>query len=137
MHYCSTNHRGIRRPVTLYGQPIKHKNSMCILGVTFDRGLTFKQHFATTKKNCQTRINLLKAVSGRRVSGSRAVRLKVAKAILDSKLLYGLEIICLAQTTLIDTLSPTYNTSRRIVSNLLPSTPTLESSKFQRKIIPW
>ena len=39
-------------PVTLYNTPIPYTNKVKILGVTYDNGLTFKEHIADIKLRC-------------------------------------------------------------------------------------
>lgn len=58
-------------------------------------------------------------------SNNREIRLRVAKAIIVSRLLYWLELTCIARDNLIQRLSPVYNNCLRIISELLPSTPTV------------
>ncbi|XP_055633118.1 uncharacterized protein LOC129773530 [Toxorhynchites rutilus septentrionalis] len=80
-------------------------------------------HFGEVKKSCATRLNLLKTISKPHRSNNRTIRLRVAKAIINSRLTYGLEVTCLARDKLLKTLSPIYKNALRIISGLLPSTP--------------
>lgn len=122
-HICNTGHRITGSPITIQGQPIPLKKTVKTLGIIIDRGLTFKQHFESVKTNCRTRLNLVRTISRPHRSNNRAIRFRVAHAIIDSRLVYGLELTCIATGRLLQTLAPVYNTYVRIISGQLPCTP--------------
>lgn len=93
-HLCPLRHRPIRSAVLTNGKPIPLKKRTRILGVHLDRHLTFQEHFKEIKRNCQTRLNLLRTLSKRHQTSNRDVRLRVASAIINSRLLYGIELTC-------------------------------------------
>lgn len=124
MHLCTSRHRPIRSLVTANGQPIPLKKSVRVLGIHLDRHLTFVEHFKEVKRNCQTRLNLLRTLSRRHNTSNRDVRLRVAAAIIDSRLLYGIELSCTTTDAMVTSLAPVYHQSIRIASGLLPSTPS-------------
>jgi hypothetical protein len=71
--YCSPNAR--REPVhriTIDRVPIPMTNRLRILGVTFDRTLTFKPHCQLVKKSCESRIRILRMIGARLPRGNRA-----------------------------------------------------------------
>lgn len=123
MHICTKKHLPPRQSISIKGKPIPTRRTTKILGITFDRHLSFRAHFDDIKKSCRNRINLLKILSNKRTRSDRRSRLRVADAIICSRLLYGVEITCRASNELIDILSPTYNNAIRAISGLLPSTP--------------
>lgn len=123
MHICAQKHRPPQKPITVKGKPIPTKKFAKILGVTFDRNLSFRPHFEATKKSCANRMNLLKILSNKRTRSDRRSRLRIADAIICSRLLYGVDITCRASDELVSILSPTYHNAIRTISGLLPSTP--------------
>ncbi|XP_062541869.1 uncharacterized protein LOC134209865 [Armigeres subalbatus] len=88
-----------------------------------DRKLNFSDHCNRVRGECASRINIVKSISKRRSRSDRSTRLRVANAIICSRLLYGIELSSLNLDNLIALLGPTYNRTIRIVSGLLPSTP--------------
>ena len=66
---------------------------------------------------------MIKSISGKRTRSERATCKRVADAVVNSRLLYGIEISGRSFDDLIKILSPTYNNCVRILSGLLPSTP--------------
>lgn len=124
-HVCSLKHRPPLKPVTIRGIAIPFKKTVRILGVYIDRRLSFVDHCTHVKKECKTRLNLLKVLAKNHTVNNRKTRLKAARAIIDSKLLYGIELSCRASDMLCSKLAPIYNNAIRITSGLLPSTPAV------------
>jgi len=50
-------------PVTLYNASIPYTNKVKILGVTYDNGLTFKDHIADFKLRCTPKLRAFKAIT--------------------------------------------------------------------------
>lgn len=94
-----------------------------IFGISIERNLLFKEHFNAVKTNCRSRLNIIKTISKPHRSNNRSTRFRVAQAIVDSKVLYGLEITCLSRQNLLEILSLIFNGYVRTISGLLPSTP--------------
>ena len=53
------------KPLTQYGQPIRTKGNITILGVTFDRACTMTHHCKQKAADANRRISLLRMVAGR------------------------------------------------------------------------
>lgn len=134
-HVCPTNHR-ISVPISINGQRIPTKKTVKVLGVTIDRALTFQHHFDLVKQSCRTRLNLIRTISRPHRSNNRNIRFRVAHAIVDSRLTYGLELTCIARERLITTLAPLYHGYIRIISGLLPSTPA-DSACTEAGLLPF
>lgn len=125
LHICSHNHIPPRSPITVKGAPIPNKKTLKILGVLFDRSLSFQQHFVNLRKDCKSRINFLKTISSKRTRSDRISRLRVADAVINSRIFYGIEITCRSFEQLVQNMGPTYNEAIRAISGLLPSTPAI------------
>lgn len=126
-HCCMLRHHPWENPVTINGCEIPFKKEMRILGVTIDRKCNFIPHFNSLKKNTESRIRLVKAISSRHQTGNRRTLINIGRSIVVSKLLYGIEITIRAANTMIQLLSPSYNRMIRLASGLLPSSPTLST----------
>ncbi|XP_062709994.1 uncharacterized protein LOC134288629 [Aedes albopictus] len=123
LHICAENHQPPRKPITLNQEAIPTKKTLKTLGVTLDRHLTLQAHFDQVKKSCKSRLNLLRSISSKRTWRDRATHLRVANAIIGSRITYGIELTCRAQDRLIRTLAPIHNRAIRTISGLLPSSP--------------
>ncbi|XP_062540727.1 uncharacterized protein LOC134208794 [Armigeres subalbatus] len=123
MHICQSNHRPPGQPIVLNGSTIPNKSSVKLLGITVDRHLTFAEHCKRTKEACKVRGNMIKLISRKRTRNDRALRLRVADAVITSRLLYGLELTSLNLPEITRSLAPVYNRAVRLVSGHLPSTP--------------
>ncbi|XP_065091910.1 uncharacterized protein LOC135712782 [Ochlerotatus camptorhynchus] len=117
-------------------QAIPTKNTIRVLGVLLDRNLSLEPHFQQVKKDCRSRSNLMKTISRPHRSNNREIRFRVARAIIDSRLLYGVELTCLAAEKAVQILEPVYNGYVRTVSGLLPSTPA-DAACVEAGILPF
>ncbi|XP_055615289.1 uncharacterized protein LOC129761577 [Toxorhynchites rutilus septentrionalis] len=122
-HICGHNYRISKTPIYIDDKRIPKRKTIRILGVTIDRKLSFNQHCDGVKRDCLSRINLLKCIAGRHANANRDVRMNVCNAFVNSRLTYGLELTILGIRTLLDKFAPTYHRAIRTTSGLLPSTP--------------
>ncbi|XP_065095220.1 uncharacterized protein LOC135717189 [Ochlerotatus camptorhynchus] len=102
-HIFTTRHRNNGQPIMIKKQAIPAKNTQ-------------------VKKDCRSRSNLIKTISHPHRSNNHEIRFHVARAIIDSRLLYDVEITCLAAKKAVQILEPVYNGYVRTVSGPLPST---------------
>ncbi|XP_065093428.1 uncharacterized protein LOC135714089 [Ochlerotatus camptorhynchus] len=114
-HVCPSRHRVNGTAIKIGDQAIPVKNSIRILGVLVDRTLSFVPHFNQVKKDCRSRVNLIRTISRPHRTNNRAVRFRVAQAIIDSRLLYGTELTCINSEKQVEILGPTFNSSIRII----------------------
>ncbi|XP_065092031.1 uncharacterized protein LOC135712853 [Ochlerotatus camptorhynchus] len=135
-HLCHFRHRPLPTAIVANNIPIPNKKTIQVLGVRLDRELRFDAHFNEIKANCRTRLNLLRTLSKPHRSSNREILLKVAKATVNSRLFYGIELFCLSNDSLTTRLAPTYNQAIRIVAGLLPSTPA-ESACVELGVLPF
>ncbi|XP_065084479.1 uncharacterized protein LOC135706755 [Ochlerotatus camptorhynchus] len=135
-HVCPSRHRVNGTAIKIGDQAIPIKKSIRILGVLVDRTLSFVPHFNQVKKDCRSRVNLIRTISRPHRTNNRAVRFRVAQAIIDSRLLYGTELTCINSEKQVEILGPTFNSSIRIISGLLPSTPA-DSACVEAGVLPF
>ena len=86
------NKRGIRPDPTLKigDDVIQSVESVKFLGVHFDRRMTFKPHLQYTKTRCLKALTLLKVTAARGFGADRDAKLMLYRALVRSKLDYGL-----------------------------------------------
>lgn len=122
-HCCNSFHVVTGIPVKLNGTNIPIKREPKILGITIDRKLSFTSHFRQLKRECESRLRLIRTISSRHPTWNRYTGLNISRALIHSRIFYGVEATCLNRDELITILAPLYNRTVRIASNLLPSTP--------------
>ncbi|XP_058448987.1 uncharacterized protein LOC131428946 [Malaya genurostris] len=135
-HCCNSHHIAANNPIKINNTNIPFKTLPKILGITIDRKLTFTQHFKLLKKDCESRLRLIKAISSRNPKWNRNTAINISNAIINSRLFYGVEITCLNRHGTRKVIEPTYNRSIRIASNLLPSTPA-DSACMEAGVLPF
>ncbi|XP_065073052.1 uncharacterized protein LOC135697366 [Ochlerotatus camptorhynchus] len=121
-HICPSNHRILSTKISIQDEVIPFRKTLRILGVHFDRSLTFNTHLNEVK-SAKQRLNILRTLAGRHPNANRTSRFNVAKAIVNSRLTYGIEATYLAKPRLVERLTPVYQQALRISSGLLPGTP--------------
>ena len=75
--------------VTLNNTQIPHTPSTKILGVTYDTGLTFKDHTQDTKRHCNPRLNSLRALTGTDFGQQKETNTLVYKQYIRSVMSYA------------------------------------------------
>lgn len=79
---------------------------------------------------------MIRSISSKRTRSERTTRKRVADAVVNSRLFYGIEISSRSFDDLVKTLSPIYNNCVRVLSGLLPSTPA-DSACVEAGILPF
>jgi hypothetical protein len=90
MHTCRKRTHNQTDPVLrLKGQQLEISNSHKILGLTFDRHLTWKTHIDEVRTKVMKRLNLLKSLAGMRWGADQGMLLRVHEMLVLSALEYG------------------------------------------------
>ncbi|XP_058816900.1 uncharacterized protein LOC131680197 [Topomyia yanbarensis] len=135
-HCCNLHHVATSRPVKLNGTLIPFRREPKVLGITLDRRLTFMPHFRSLKRDCESRKRLIRTISYRHPTWNRKTALNVGGALIHSKIYYGLEITSHNWDGFMTVLAPLYNSTIRLASNLLPSTPA-EAACVEAGMLPF
>jgi hypothetical protein len=98
----------------LEGRPIEEVNTLKILGLTFDKKLSWRTHIRDAKARAMKRINILRCLAGTEWGADRDVLLQAHHAIVLSALRYGETAYGSASPTLLKTLEPIYNMGKAI-----------------------
>ena len=117
-----------RKPDTLTlfldNKPVRQDQTVRFLGVTFDRGLTFKPHITDVTGSCSHCISLLRVLSGSPWGSDRKTLLMIFEAYIVSRLQYGSQALANASPAQLKRLDVVYDRALRIISGVNPTTPT-------------
>ncbi|XP_058467078.1 uncharacterized protein LOC131440008 [Malaya genurostris] len=124
-HFCRSSHFNSDSPVHIGTVQVPFVKFPKILGIIFDRTLGFTNHFSQVKKDCESRLRLIRTISSGHPQWNRQKAINIAQSLIWSRIFYGIEATAVSRDNLIKVLAPTYNRSVRNASNLLPSTPAM------------
>ncbi|XP_057337661.1 uncharacterized protein LOC130675812 [Microplitis mediator] len=110
--------------LVLNDQPLKKKDTIKILGLTFDRRLTWKKHIELLKRECHTRLRIIKALSSKQWGSSTKALLRIYRSVIRSKLDYGAIVYDSANKFLLQTLQTIPNTACRLCLGAFKTSPT-------------
>lgn len=122
LHMCKKLKHLDLLEVTLNGTGIPLVTNAKVLGVTFNSRFNFKQHAMEVKKECKSRINLLRMIA-RRSGGTRKTLLYIGKALIEPKIFHGWGIVSRNGDQVASVLKPVYNDILRISSGAFRSSP--------------
>ena len=113
-----------RPTVTLHDTPIPYTDTPTILGVTFDRGMTFRQHTDNINNKAKTRLNVLRTLTNTSFGHSKEHITTVYKQFIRPILTYA-HTAWQPDTadTHIQKLQTTQNTALRIATGCTNTTP--------------
>ena len=118
-----------RRPGTpiatlsLQGEDIPWHVSLKILGVLFDRNLTFKPHVKYIQGKCTKRLNIIKAVASPKWGVTTSNLIHIVNAIIRGLIEYACAIYQSASKTTLKPLDTMYNAALRFALGLPKWTP--------------
>ena len=111
-------------PLTLHNKEIKITEEAKFLGVTLDRGLTFKPHIDQISMKAAQRINILRAIAGTTFGGDTKTLLKLYKSLIRPIIEYASIVFENAAKTHLHKLDVIQNTALRIATGAFYTTPT-------------
>ena len=114
VHFCKKRKKHPPPKLYLGNKLLDVKSTVKFLGVIFDEKLTFKQHIAETKINCQKRINLLKVVAAKGRGATKDMLLMLYRALIRPKLDFGAEVYATGPRDAIRSLNTIQTQSLRI-----------------------
>ncbi|XP_015432528.1 PREDICTED: uncharacterized protein LOC107188700 [Dufourea novaeangliae] len=97
---------------------------MKILGITFNKKLTWAQHVKNLKNSCLKRTNMLKSLACKSWGADRDAQITTYKALVRSKKDYGSTIYGSANKSILNILNPIQSSCLRIISGAFRTTPT-------------
>lgn len=93
------------------------------LGITIDNKLKFKTHCNNLKENIEKRLQPIKYISGVKFGGHPNIILNITKAIIFSKIYYGIGIYMASNKLNIKKITCVYNKSIRMAMGFTSGTP--------------
>ncbi len=102
---------------------IQSVSNLKILGIWFDNKFTFKHQCINLRKNLSKRLNIIKYISSKKSFIHSNTLINITKAIILSKIDYGLPIFGWCANTNIKQLEPIYHASIRRSINAFPTSP--------------
>ena len=105
------------------GEDIPWVDSIRILGLIFDRGLTWSSHISVLKGKAQKKLNVLKCISHAARGISTRLLLRLAHSTVISTLNFGSQVYSTACSTTRKRLEPIQNAALRIATGLPRWTP--------------
>ena len=94
-----------------------------ILGLTFDKKLTWALHIENIKKQCTQRLNILKALSAKNWGANQSILTNTFKAIIQSKIDYGCAAYGSANKSTLKKLDIILNNGMRIATGAYRTSP--------------
>ena len=106
------------------GTPIPVVEENKLLGVIFDRKLSFIRHIKQLKAKCQKALNLLRVVAHTDWGADRKVLLNLYRTIIRSKLDYGSIIYGSARKSYLEMLDPIHHQGLRLALGAFRTFPS-------------
>ena len=123
VHFCRI--RGVHPDPDIYikGQRIPCVQETRFLGLIFDCKLTWVSHLKALKNKCLDALNILKVLAHTLWGADRKTLLRLYKALILSKLLYGCEIYSSASPSKLKILDSVHHTGIRLATGAFRSSP--------------
>ena len=125
----------------MYGKELKKVENKKFLGIIFDRMLNWKSHIENLKARCLRDINILYVISNKNKSITPQMIIRTYKAVIQSRLEYGCEVLATAPTSYLKALDCIHHKALRISLGAFPTSPieslyalTGETSLSMRRI---
>lgn len=123
VHFCQKRGLHLDPSLALNGMHIPVVDKAKILGVYFDRKLSFISHFRYLRAKCQKSLNLLKVIAKQDWGGDRTVLLQLYRSLVRSKLDYGSIIWGSARKSYLQMLDPIANQGLRLALGVFRTSP--------------
>ena len=108
------SHAKTKMTLKLFGESIHEQNELTLLGVTFDKKLSFTNHCRSKASKAMQRVRLLRLVSGQKWGANSRTLLKLYKQYIRPVLEYGNVATCNATKTSLLCLQRVQNSALRV-----------------------
>ncbi|GBL78444.1 hypothetical protein AVEN_42940-1 [Araneus ventricosus] len=123
VHFCRK--RNLHRDPVIYIRnfSIPVVNDIRILGVIFNRKLTFLPHVLHLRKKCERSLNILKVLSKTSWGADRTSVLRIYQAVILSRIDYGCMVYGSARPTVLRRLDTIHHSALRICTAVFRTSP--------------
>ena len=112
--------------ITINNVPLKYDKKHKLLGIIFDSPrLTWKTHLEELRTKCQSRLNIMKFMSGTKHGCSRSILLTFYRSYIRSLTDYSLPLYSSASKTLLTKIDVVHSTAARLITGAWRNTPLL------------
>ena len=108
----------------LEGEKLQTAETIKVLGLTFDKKLTWIPHLKELRTDCRRRLNILRSLSSQNWGADQAILLQTYKAVIQSKIDYGAIVYNSASSTAIKMLDSIQCSALRIATGAYHTSPT-------------
>ncbi len=123
VHFCQLRSLHLDPSLKLGGEVIKVVKEAKVLGILFDRKLTFISHIKALKAHCLKALDVLKVVANTNWGATCEVLLQLYRAIVRSKLDYGGIVYGSARSSYLKELNTVHNQGLRICLGVYRTSP--------------
>lgn len=109
--------------ISINNKLIKEVKELRVLGITLDRGLTWKRHFDLMRSKASRALNVFRFIANRRWGGNTQDLLTIGNATIRSLFEYGAPVISSAANSHYNKIEPILNSMLRTASGLPKFTP--------------
>lgn len=113
---------------------ISKVDSLRILGVFINSRYKWNDHIEYLRTSLSNRLNIIKCLASRQLNCNTLTLISIVKALIISKINYGLSIFGSASKTLLKKITTIMNSAIRISLGALPSTP-INNMLFESNIL--
>lgn len=126
IHICRSRKR--KKPhldpvLNFNGQRVKVVDEMNVLGLTFDKRLKWDKHINSVKQKARLRLNVLKALCGKKNGADEKMLLQFQETLVLSVLEYGAESYGSATKTVLNKLDSVHHDGLRLATGAFRTSP--------------
>lgn len=133
LHLCRKQNCSTK--VTCNNLNITTVNEMKILGIIFNKRYKWNSHIEYLSLSLKNRLSIVKCLSSKKFSCNTATLIQVVKAIICSKINYGIYMFGFAPKSTLNKLQTVINTATRIALNAYRTSP-IYNMLYEANIMP-
>lgn len=125
IHFCRLRKHHPDPRLKIFNTNIQFVEKLKILGMTFDKKLSWKPHVQELKSECFKRLNILKSLANHNWGAHPETLLTIYRMLIRSKIDYGCIVYNSASKRILDTLNVIQHKALRIATGALCTSPIL------------
>lgn len=124
IHFTRQNLPNQKPRLTLRNHDIKYVDHIKLLGMVFDKKLTWSSHLEALKNDCKAKLNIMKALANHEWGADTTCLLQIYKAVIRSRIDYGSIVYMSAKSVHLNPLNVIQNNAIRIATGAFVTSPT-------------